>query len=118
MYPTSPLTYSAGDATVIAARGRIDFTGFLALERLAGIALDRGCTRLIVDLYEVSDIDPDALDLLRAALRGNRLRGATLSVAGVRPSLARGLQEFEAAGISIYSNVRAALAPAPVGAAG
>ena len=104
-----PLVYSAGDSTVIAAYGRITSTRFLALERLAAVALDGGCTRLVFDLYEVNHIEPEALDLLRAALRGIRLRGATLAVVGVRASLAPALNELESGDISMYSNVRAAL---------
>jgi anti-anti-sigma regulatory factor len=125
MHPTSPsatfrwsrdpLAYTAGDCTVIAAYGRIDSAGYLALEHLAAAALEGGCTRLVFDLYEVSDIDPAALDLLRAGLRGNRLSGATLAIAGVRPSVALALKELDSEGISIHSNVRAALAPVSVG---
>ena len=105
-----PLAYSAGDATVIAAHGRITPTNFLAVERLAALALDGGCTRLVFDLYEVNGIDPDALLLLRAAFRDIRLRGATLALVGVRPSLTLTLRELDPGDISIYSNVRAALA--------
>lgn len=106
-----PLSYSAGDATVIAAYGHITAIGLGALERLAYVALDGGCTRLVFDLYEVKDVEPEAVDLLRAALRGGRLRGATLAVVGVRPALMLALQELDAGAISIHSNMRAALAP-------
>ena len=111
-----PLSYSAGDATVIAAYDRITPTSLHALERLANLALDGGCTRLVFDLYEVNDVDPGAVDLLRAALRGGRLRGATLAVVGVRPALMLALQELDAGAISIHPNMRAALAPTYSGA--
>ena len=107
-----PLAYSAGDATVIAAHGRITPTSLLGLERLAAAALDGGCTRLVFDLYEVNGVDPDALGLLRAAFRDIRLRGATLALVGARPSLILALRELDSGDISIYANVRAALATA------
>ena len=106
----APLAYSAGDATVIAAHGHITPTGVLRLERLAAVALDGACTRLVFDLYEVKDMDPDALGLLRAAFRDIRLRGATLALVGARPALVRALRDLDSEDISIYSNVRAALA--------
>ena len=111
-----PLSYSAGDATVIAAYGRITTTSFHALERLANVALDGGCTRLVFDLYEVKGVAPEAVDLLRAALRDVRLRGATLAVVGARPALRLALQELNPGDISIHSNMRAALAPSYSGA--
>ena len=71
---------------------------------------------MVFDLYEVNDVDPGAVDLLRAALRGGRLRGATLAVVGVRPALMLALQELDAGPISIHPNMRAALAPTYSGA--
>ena len=109
-----PLAYAAGDCTVIAAYGRIDSTGLLGLERLAAVALDSGCTHLVFDLHEVHDVDAEALDLLRAALRSNRLDGVTVAVAGARPGVALALEELGSEGISIHANVRAALVPAVV----
>jgi anti-anti-sigma regulatory factor len=105
-----PLSYSVGDATVIAAFGRITSTSFHALERLANLAREGGCTVLVFDLYEVIAIEPEAVDLLRAALRGGQLRGATL--VGLRPALRLALRELDAGDISIRSNMRAALAAA------
>ena len=107
-----PLAYSAGDATVIASHGCITPASLLALQRLAAVALDGGCTRLVFDLYEVNGVDPDALGLLRAAFRDIRLRGATLALVGVRPSLTLALRELDSEDVSIFSNVRDALATA------
>lgn len=104
-----PLPYPAGDATVIAAHGHVTAAGFLALERQAIEALDAGCKRVVLDLHEVVDIEPDALGVLWAALRGIRRRGGTLGVVGVRHSLLPALRALDSGGLLVYSNVRTAV---------
>ena len=96
-----PPTYPAGDATIIVASGHLDSVGFLALNRRMAEALEEGRRNLVLDLQEVDGIEPDALGFLWATLRGIRRSGATLAVAGARPSLLPALKALDTGGLSI-----------------
>lgn len=95
--PASP----AGDPTIIVASGHLDSVGFLALNRRMADALEKGRRNLVLDLKEVDGIEPDALGFLWATLRGIRRTGATLAVAGARPSLLPALKALDTGGLSI-----------------
>jgi anti-anti-sigma factor len=101
--------YPAGGATVIALTGSLHGAGFAALDRLVTEALDQGHRNLVLDLHELRGLDPQALGLLWAALRGVRRRGGTLAAARARPPLRPGLEALSSGGLALYDTVRAAL---------
>lgn len=103
------MTYAAGAATVIAVSGGLRSDGFAALHHVVTEALDRGDRQLVLDVHEVDVIEPDALGLLWAALRGVRRRGGTLAAAGARPSLRSALEALSSGGLATYPTVSAAL---------
>lgn len=100
----APQAYPAGDATIIVASGHLDSVGFLALNRRLSEALEKGRRNLVLDLQEVDGIEPDALGFLWATLRGIRRTGATLAVAGARPSLLPALKALDSGGLSIRAS--------------
>ena len=110
-----PLAYPAAAATVLAPSGPLHSAGFLALERRIAEALEGGCRHLVLDLHEVSRIEPDALGFLWATLRNVRRQGATLVAAGARPSVRPALEVLDSGGLSICESVSAALAPTEKG---
>lgn len=105
-------SYPGEDTTVIVASGHLDSVGFLALNRRIVEALEDGRRHLLLDLHEVDGIEPDALGFLWATLRGVRRAGATLGVAGARPSLLPALTALHSGGLSIHPDVRASLSAA------
>lgn len=112
-YPPGGLaavTYPAGDATVVAVSGVLQAATFASLDRPVTEALDRGNRHLVLDLHDLRDLDPEALGLLWAALRGVRRRGGTLAVARARSSLYPALMALNSGGLALYGTVSAALA--------
>lgn len=101
-------TYPVGDVTIVVATGHLDSVSFLALNRRVTEALEEGRRHLVLDLQAVDAIDPDALGFLWATLRGVRRTGATLAVAGARPSLVPALKVLDSGGLSIHANSRSA----------
>jgi anti-anti-sigma regulatory factor len=75
-------------------------------------ALGGGRRRLVLDLHEVSKIEPEALALLWGAMRGIRRRGGRLAVAGPRPAVAPALRALSSGGLMLHGTVRAALSDA------
>jgi len=110
--PRLPLAYSAGDAAIIAASGRVDSASYAALDRRMAEALDEGRRHLVLDLHDVESIEPNALGFLWATLRGVRRRGATLAVAGAQPSLHSALGVLSSGGLATHPSVHAALSAA------
>jgi anti-anti-sigma factor len=98
-----------GSVTVIAVSGDLRSAGFAALDRLVTEALDRGCRHLVLDMHAVPSIEPQALGLLWAALRGVRRRGGTLAAAEARPALRPALKALSSGGLPLYDTVGAAV---------
>ena len=109
--PTRPamFSYPAGDALVIVVRGPLRSVAFPALHRLLLDALGGGRRLLVLDLHEVSAIEPEALGWLWGALRGIRRRGGRLAGAGARPAVASALNALDSGGLTLHRTVRAAL---------
>jgi anti-anti-sigma factor len=103
------VTYPAAGATVIAVGGGPRSGDFAALDRLVTQALDHGHRHLVLDLHAVSSIEPEALELLWAALMGVRRRGGTLATAGARPAVRKAFEALGLGGLPLYGSVRAAL---------
>lgn len=101
--------YPAGDAAVIVVRGPLRSVAFPPLHRLLLNGLGDGRRRLVLDLHEVSTIEPEALALLWGAMRGIRRRGGRLAVAGARPAVAPSLKALSSGGLTLHGTVRAAL---------
>lgn len=106
---SATISYPAGDAVVIVVNGARLSEGFPALDRLAVEALGDGCRRLVLDLHEVSRIEPEALGALWGTLRGIRRRGGTLAGAGARPDVRPALDALRSGGLTLHGTVLAAL---------
>ena len=108
---TGPATisYPAGDAVVIVVNGDLVSDGFSDLDRRVIEALGDGYRRLVLDVHQVSTIEPAALGLLWGALRGIRRRGGTLTAAGARPAVRPALEVLSSGGLTLHPTVRAAL---------
>ena len=102
-------TDPAGAATVIALSGGLRSAGFWALDRLVIEALEQGHHHLVLDMHQVSKIEPEALGLLWAELRDIRRRGGTLAAAGAPPALRPALAALCSGGLALYGTVGAAL---------
>jgi anti-anti-sigma factor len=113
LYPAPARASSAADArggaTVIAVSGDLRSAGFAALDRLMTEALDHGHRHVVLDLHSVPSIEPQALGLLWAALRGVRRRGGTLAAAEARPPLRPALKALSSGGLPLYDTVGAAV---------
>ena len=109
---SATISYPAGDAVVIVVNGALLSEGFRALDRLVIEALGDGCRRLVLDLHQVSRIEPEALGLLWGELRGIRRRGGTLAGAGARPAVRPALEALSSGGLTLHGTVRAALSDA------
>ena len=109
------MSYPVGGAVVIAVDGPLLSSGFPALDRRVVEALGDGCGRLVLDLRQVSRIEPEALGLLWGALRGIRRRGGTLAGAGARPAVVPALEALSSGGLTLHGSLRAALAEVPDG---
>lgn len=113
LYPPAARPLSLADAggsvTVIAVSGDLRSAGFGALNRLVTEALDRGHRHLVLDMHAVPSIEPQALGLLWAALRGVRRRGGTLAAAEARPPLRPALKALSSGGLPLYDTVGAAV---------
>ena len=107
--PSAAISYPAGDAVVIVVNGALLSEGFPALDHLVVEALGDGRRRLVLDLHQVSRIEPEALGLLWGALRGIRRRGGTLAGAGARPAVRPALEALSSGGLTLHGTVRAAL---------
>jgi anti-anti-sigma factor len=103
------ISYAAGDAVVIVVRGPMRPVAFPPLHRLLLNTLGGGRRRLVLDLHEVSKIEPEALALLWGAMRGIRRRGGTLAVAGAQPAVAPALKALKSGGLTLHGTLRAAL---------
>lgn len=101
--------YASGGATVIALSGDLHGAGFADLDRLVTEALDQGHRHLVLDLHDLRSLDPPALGLLWAALRGVRRRGGALAAAGPRAPLRPSLEALSSGGLAVYATVREAL---------
>jgi anti-anti-sigma regulatory factor len=104
------MAYRVSGAAVIAASGAMRSPDVVALDRLLIEALDKGHHNLVLDLHQVSTIEPEALGLLWATLRGIRRRGGTLVGEGARPPLRPALEALSSGGLTLHTSVRAALA--------
>ena len=103
------MSYPAGDAVVIVVNGALVSDGFSDLDRRVVEALGDGYRRLVLDVHQVSAIDPAALGLLWGALRGIRRRGGTLTAAGARPAVRPALEVLRSGGLTLHASVLAAL---------
>ena len=112
--PTRPalISYPAGDAVVIVIRGPLRSAAFPALHRLLLDGHGGGRRHLVLDLHQVSTIEPEALALLWGALRGIRRRGGRLAGAGARPAVAPALEALSTGGLTLHGTIRAALSGA------
>ena len=95
------VSYPAGDAVVIVVNGALVSDGFSDLDRHMVEAIGDGYSRLVLDLHQVSTIEPEALGLLWGALRGIRRRGGTLTAAGARPSVRPALEVLRSGGLTL-----------------
>ena len=102
------MTYPAGDAAVIVLDGSLQGTGFAALDSLVTEALDHGHRHLVLDLHDLRSLDPVALGLLWAALRGVRRRGGTLAAARAGAPVRHALEALGSGGLMLYDTVHAA----------
>jgi anti-anti-sigma factor len=102
----------AGDAVVIVVDGALQSGSFPALDRLVVEALGDGCRRLVLDLHQVTMIEPEALGLLWGTVRGIRRRGGTLAGVGARPAVVPALAALSPGGLTVHGTVRAALSGA------
>jgi anti-anti-sigma factor len=106
----SAVAYLPGDAVVIAVNGGLDHAGVAALDRTLTQVLDERHRCVVLDLHTLRSLEPDALGLLWAALRGSMRRGGTLAAAGLCPPLRPVAEPLTPHGLRLYSTVRAALA--------
>jgi anti-anti-sigma regulatory factor len=113
--PPTAMSYPVGDAMVIVVDKAFMSGGFPALDRLFVQALGDGCRRLVLDLHQVSKIEPEAVGSLWGALRGIRRRGGTLAGAGARPAVAPALKALSSGGLTLHDSLRAALSDAADG---
>ena len=103
------LTYSAGDATVIAVSGTLDMASAVALDGPLTVALDAGHRHLVLDLHLLQSINTESLSVLWAALRRAKRCGGTLAAAGASPSLLPELEPLVPHGLRLYGAVRSAI---------
>jgi anti-anti-sigma factor len=79
---------------VVTARGVIDEVGACALNHvLSDLVENQGNMTVVVDLHDVTDVDPRCLDIFVAAHHWALIRGGPLSLTGVRLRVARALAE-------------------------
>jgi anti-anti-sigma regulatory factor len=113
--PPTAMSYPVGDAVVVVVDKAFLSGGFPALDRLLAQALGDGYRRLVLDLHQVSRIEPEAVGSLWGALRGIRRRGGTLAGAGARPAVAPALRALSSGGLTLHETLRAALSDAADG---
>lgn len=76
-----------GEVAIVAVRGAIDlFTAPEFKDGLLGV-VDRGATRVVLDLTETSFLDSSALAVLLSARKRLAGRAGELAIAGLNPDL-------------------------------
>jgi anti-anti-sigma factor len=99
------LTYRVGDVAVIVVEGWLDASSVAALERALKDAFDNGHWKVVLDLHQLRSVDPGALEVLWAGLRGAIRRGGTLGTAGLRPSLQKAMEPLLVHGLHLHATV-------------
>lgn len=94
---------------MIAVSGALRSADFAPVDRLVHEALDRGRHHIVLDLHQVSRIEPEALGLLWSALRRVRHCGGALAAARAQPALHPALAALGSGGLTLYGTVSAAL---------
>jgi anti-anti-sigma regulatory factor len=94
---------------VITVSGALSSGRFAEVDRLVLEALERGHHNLVLDVHELSAIEPEALGMLWGALRGVRRRGGTLAAAGAGAALRPALDVLNSGGLKVHDSVPAAL---------
>ena len=80
---------TAGDASLIALEGQVDYEAIEALQGRIATALAAGQARIVVDLGDVTWLSLPSLSRLCRALRSAARAGATVAVGGGPPHVRR-----------------------------
>ena len=94
---TTELTFGVARAlgtVVVTAQGVLDEVGACALVHVLGDLIEnQGNMAVVVDLHDVTDVDPQCLDIFVTAHHWAIVRGGQLSLTGARLRVARALEE-------------------------
>lgn len=111
------LTFAVSRAlgtVVVTARGTLDAAGSPVLKAVLGDLIDnQGNLAVVVDLHDVTDVDPDCLDIFVTAHGWALMRGGHLSLAGVRHRVAWAFEETGVARLVKMTAERILALPAP-----